>query len=297
MKEVKWNDRFNLGVDVIDQAHQRLFSIVGKLLALNEDSEKQRHACKEGIKYFKSYTLKHFAEEERYMQSINYGGFAMHKKLHDNLRTKTLPALEDELVEHDYSVESVQHFLGIFVGWLDGHIMIEDRAITGKNPNKWVHQPSEDITVSLIRAIKQSLQVLCQADAQLVSQLYGGEDFASGHVLCYRLSYSSKGKQNKKYQQVFLAYEESLILRTLGEILDLQLNRVDKTVVDAMKIISEEFMGYLRQFFVLDTKYILDRNDMQTFDQFVRNFDKEYPPYSLLFNAHGKGYFAFCVKP
>ena len=26
MAEIKWNDRFNLGVDEIDKAHQKLFS-------------------------------------------------------------------------------------------------------------------------------------------------------------------------------------------------------------------------------------------------------------------------------
>lgn len=293
MKEVKWNDRFNLGVAEIDSAHRKLFSIVAKLLSLNENSVKQRHACQEGIKYFKSYTLKHFAEEERYMQSIGYAGYDMHKKLHDNMRTRTLPALEEELEANDYSLESVQHFLGICVGWLNGHIMIEDRAITGKNPNKWVCQPSEDATEELAKAINQSLRVLCLSNSKLVSTLYGGEDFSSGRALCYRLNYVSK---DKKCVQVFLVYEDSLVLRTLGDILEMSLNRVDKTVVDAMKIISEQFMGYLRQFFLLDTKYTLDRIDMQTFEQFVRNFDKEYPPYSLLFNVEGRGYAAFCAR-
>ena len=27
--EIKWNNRFNIGVDSIDKAHQKLFSIVG----------------------------------------------------------------------------------------------------------------------------------------------------------------------------------------------------------------------------------------------------------------------------
>ena len=57
MNEVKWNDRFNLGVDSIDKAHQRLFSIIAKLIALNEDTAKQQYACREGIKYLKNYTL------------------------------------------------------------------------------------------------------------------------------------------------------------------------------------------------------------------------------------------------
>ena len=63
MAEIKWNDRFNLGVGIIDRAHQQLFAIVNKLVLLNEDAVKQQHACKEGIKFFKSYALKHFAQE------------------------------------------------------------------------------------------------------------------------------------------------------------------------------------------------------------------------------------------
>lgn len=293
LKEVKWNDRFNLGVDVIDRAHQRLFSIVDRMLALNEDSTKQHHACREGIKYFKSYTIKHFAEEEAYMQSINYPGYEIHKSLHANLRDQTLPALEAELEERDYCMESVQHFLGICVGWLNGHIMVEDRAIAGKNPNKWVHQPNEDILASLSKAVIQGLQTMCQADAHLISRHYSGEDFASDKTLCYRLSYCSKDKQRV---QVYLVFEESLILNTLNSILDQEFKKVDKTAIYAMKILSEQFVNYLGKHFPLDVKYILEKNDLQTYDQFVRIFDKQFPPYSLLFNTGGKGYFAIVIK-
>lgn len=293
LKEVKWNDRFNLGVDVIDRAHQRLFSIVGRMLALNEDSAKQRHACREGIKYFKSYTLKHFAEEEAYMQSINYPGYAVHKSLHENLRTQTLPALEAELEDRDYCIESVQHFLGICVGWLNGHIMIEDRAIAGKNPTKWVHRPEEDELADLSKAVTQGLHAMCQVEAQLISKHYSGEDFASDKTLCYRLSYRNKDKQQV---QVFLVFEESLILHTLNNILGEEFKRVDKTVISAMKILSEQFVDFLAGHFVLSSKYMLEKNDMQTYEQFVRTFDKQYPPYSLLFNTGGKGYFAIVIK-
>ena len=126
MSEVKWNDRFNIGVEIVDHAHRKLFSIVGKLLNLTEDAEKQKHACQEGIKYLKSYTKKHFAEEEAYMRKIGYQGYEIHKSLHDNLQNQTLPALEEEMEAQDYSAESIQHFLGICVGWLNVHIMIED---------------------------------------------------------------------------------------------------------------------------------------------------------------------------
>ena len=41
MNSVQWNDRFNIGVEIVDKAHRRLFSIVGKMIALNEDEQKR----------------------------------------------------------------------------------------------------------------------------------------------------------------------------------------------------------------------------------------------------------------
>lgn len=293
MREVKWNDRFNIGVDSIDKAHYRLFSIVDKLLNLNETETKQEHACREGIKYFKSYTLKHFADEEAYMQSINYSGYAVHKSLHDNMRDKTLPALEAELEERNYSPESVRHFLGICVGWLNGHIMVEDRAIVGKTTNKWIMQPSEDELASLEKAIVQALQSLFRIQAKLVSEHYSGEDISSGNTLCYRLNYRG---ESGDLLQVYLTYEERLILEILGEMFGKQIARADKTVVYAMKILSQQIMSLITKHFVLTDNYELEKNDLLTFDQFLRVFEKECPPYSLLFSTGGKGYFAFCVK-
>lgn len=293
MNEVKWNNRFNIGVDVIDKAHQKLFSIVGKLLALNEDATKQQHACREGVKYLKSYTFKHFLEEEAYMQSVNYSGYEIHKSLHDNMRDNLLPALEKELEEQQYSVEAVQHFLGICVGWLNGHIMIEDHAITGRTNNKWIHQPSDDKIVSLEKAITQALQKLFRTEAEVISNRYSGEDFSSGNTLCYRLIYRTSTNERL---QVFLLYEERMVLRTLSEVCGKQINKTDKTVVYAMKVLSQQFLSCVGQHFQLLDNYQLEKNDLLTFEQLVRTFDKSYPPYSLLFNMGGKGYFAFCVK-
>lgn len=292
MTEIKWNDRFNLGVEEIDKAHQKLFSIVNKLIAFTENPDKQQHACREGIKYFKSYTMKHFAEEEAYMQSIAYAGLPMHKSLHDNLRDKTLPALEEELEAQNYSVESVQHFIGICVGWLTGHIMVEDRAIIGKNANKWTHKPSDDKLASVIKAATQGLKSMCRSQVQLVSQHYSGESFASGNPLCYRLGYRSS---TNGQQQIYLVYEESVAIQTLNDILDMEIRRVDKTVADAMKMLSAQFVDYLIKHFPFSAKYELVKNDLLTFDQFASIFYKQCPACSLLFNVDGKGYVAMCI--
>lgn len=144
MTEIKWNDRFNIGVSSIDKAHQRLFSIVRKMVDFNDDEKDRQWVCTEGIKYFKNYALKHFADEEAYMKSIDYDGYETHKRIHDDLRDKTLPALEEDMEESGYSPESIQHFLGICIGWLTGHIMLEDHAITGRVANKWIYNTYVD---------------------------------------------------------------------------------------------------------------------------------------------------------
>lgn len=292
MAEIKWNDRFNLGVDEIDKAHQKLFSIVNKLIAFTENPAKQQHACKEGIKYFKSYTIKHFAEEEAYMQSIAYAGLPMHKSLHDNLRDNTLPALEAELEDQNYSIESVQHFIGICVGWLTGHIMVEDRAITGRNANKWVHTSSDDKMDSIIKASTQGLKTMCRTPIQLVSQHYSGEGFKVGKPLCYRLTYNHKSEQK---QQIHLVFEESVAILTLNNILDMDIKRIDRTVIDAMKMLSIQFIDYLYKYFPNNIKYTLGKSDLLTFDQFSKIFYKQAPACSLLFNVDNRGYIALCI--
>lgn len=293
MNTVKWNDRFNIGVDSIDKAHQRLFSIVSKLLTLNEDITKRQHACREGIKYFKSYTFKHFADEEAYMQSINYSGYAIHKSLHDNMRDKTIPALESELESQNYSKESIQHFLGICVGWLNAHIMVEDHAITGRTANKWVHQPSEDEMESLSKAVIQSLQELFRVKASLISHYYSGEDFSDGNTLCYRLTYRFAGGEPL---QVYLVYEERMALRFFSEMLGKPIPRTDKAVLHALKVLSQKCMERIGKHFSSTQECQLEKSDFLSFDQLLRIFEKTNPHYSLLFNTGEKGYFALCVN-
>ena len=134
MQQIQWQDRFNIGVEIIDQAHRELFSIVQKMLELYVERHENKFACVEGIKYFKAYAVKHFAEEEAYMREIGYSGYLAHKRHHDRMKRETLPALERALYSSDFSGEAVQRFIGVCTGWPTGHIMIEDKAIAGKIP-------------------------------------------------------------------------------------------------------------------------------------------------------------------
>lgn len=286
----EWKKQFNIGVDSIDHAHRKLFSIVRKLIHLSEDENNGPWACAEGIKYFKSYAIQHFTDEEAYMQSIGYQGYEVHKHLHDDMRSKTLPALEKDLLESNYSQESIHHFIGICLGWLTAHIMIEDRAITGKIPNRWKKDNAGKNITALEGALTDFVQKIWGLPAEIVSEHYNGENF--GNSMIVRLIYRSK---EKKKIQIFLVLEESLILHTVSSMLDMPLTKMDKLVANAVRELSQQIADQIILHFRLSLQYQLESSHFMTPEQFQTEFSAEYFSYSLLFNT-GTGYFAFCIK-
>lgn len=293
MEEIKWNQRFNIGVEIVDRAHQNLFSIVNKLILLNEDEAKREHACRQGIKYFKSYTVKHFAEEEAYMRKIAYGGYDKHKYIHDKMKNRTLPLLEQEMEDEKYSEKSVEHFMGVCIGWLNEHIVVEDRAIIQKNTDHWVHEVPGDEESSLEKAVVQAMKKMFQVDANIVSLHYSGENFYLGTKVCYRLSYRTA---KNTLLQVFFVYEDRQVLRQLSDILGRPVTRIDRIALSAVKILSEKFVNDIRTHFPLVAEQRLEKSEVITFDQFLRGFQIGAPSYSMLLDTGEYGKFAFCVR-
>ncbi len=289
-KKGKWDKRFNIGVDSIDNAHRKLFSIVRKLIHLSKDEHNGQWACAEGIKYFKNYTIEHFTDEEAYMQSIGYKGYEIHKHLHDDMRYKTLPALEKDLTKSNYSQESIHHFLGICLGWLTVHILIEDRAITGRISNKWKIDNAGADMDALESALTVTIQEIFRLQTEIVSEYYSGEDF--GNSLIIQLTYSST---DKKKMHIYMLLEESLVLGAVGDMLDMPLTKMDRLVMNTGKELSIRILKQLGIHCNLSSQYQLENSHFLTPEQFRKTFYLELFDYSLLLNT-GHGYFAFCVK-
>ncbi|MDE7273832.1 MAG: hemerythrin domain-containing protein [Lachnospiraceae bacterium] len=289
-KETEWNKQFNIGIDSIDNAHRKLFSIVRRLVHLSRDENNGQWACAEGIKYFKNYAIEHFTDEEAHMQSMGYKGYEIHKRLHDDMRYKTLTALEKELTESNYSQESIQHFLGICLGWLTAHILIEDRAITGKISNRWKTDHAGADQDALENALIATIQEIFRLPTEIVSEHYSGEDF--GTSLIIRLTYRSA---LKKRVQIFMVLENSLVLRAVSAMLDMPLTKMDKLVMNAGKELSLRIVEQLGIHCRLSSQYQLESSHIIAVEQFRKMFYMAVFDYSLLLNT-GHGYFAFCVK-
>ena len=282
-----WQDRFNIGVEVIDKEHRKLFNIINRLFTFSEQESKRRWVCEEGIKYFKDHAMKHFAEEEVYMASIHYPGFETHRRLHDNFRLKTLPELEKELAQTDFSPDAINHFLGVCTGWLIGHTLTEDHAIVGNVVCQWIDLLPEEQLTAMRQTILDLLYELFRLDARIISDRYSGEKFGKG--IYYRLAYeTSKGE---KWQSI-LAFEENLILGTMGKLLGSSSKKIDVMLMNATRYTARQFVDCIREHFPAADEYEFKHENLLSYEQFQRLFEKENPQCSLLFNT-GEGYFAY----
>lgn len=284
-----WKDEYNIGVDIIDREHKRLFKIINKLFPFGEEDKKSQWACQEGIKYFKEHAMKHFSEEEKYMSSIGYEGLKTHMHIHKGFRENTLPALERELERSNYSGDAVDHFLGVCAGWLLGHTLTEDRAITGEKDSTWAALLPEEEHKAMKQTICQLLYDMFQLESQVVSESYGGEKFGKG--VYYRLVYETK--QEKKWE-IILVFEEKLLVNTVGRVMGLQTNKLDTMLINAARYTAQQFVGRIHDLMPnVDLDEMLEEN-LLTYEQFREVFEREKPQFSMLFDT-GEGYFSYCV--
>ena len=286
--QLVWQDRFDIGVDVIDREHKKLFVILNKLLAYGKEEEKSQWVCQEAIKYFRDHAVQHFSEEEEYMKSIRYAGLETHMRIHSNFREKTLPALESELIRTKYAPDSVNHFIGVCAGWLIGHTLIEDHAITGKAVSKWNNLLPYEQQEAMKDKIMKLLYDMFRLNARVVSDCYGGEKFGNG--IYYRLIYATKEREK---WEIALIFEEKLIVNTIGGMMNTQSEEVNVMLMNAARYTARQFVERIRQHLPFaDSDEMIDEQ-LLTYEQFERVFDKQNPQVSLLFDT-GAGYFGYC---
>lgn len=289
-KQVIWKDEYNIGVDIIDNEHKRLFQVINHLFALERENKGNLKVYQDGIRFLKEHTKSHFEDEELYMRSINYMGLDMHCRIHKSFREETLPALEEELIREAYSQESMEHFLGVCAGWLLGHTMTEDRAIVGDKVSKWVNLlPDEEVKAMQV-VIISLIQDMFQLNSKLISDSYGGEKL--GKSVYYRLVYDTKEK-NKRLE-IILAFEEKLLINTVGKIMGTQSDKLDITLINTSRYVTKQFVWRVMQYFPTLELHEIKQENLLTYDKFVDIFDEKKPQVSFLFDT-GAGYFSYCV--
>ena len=285
MEKIMWDDRYKMGVEAVDRAHAKLFRIVNKLFDLSQDASANQAAYKEGIKYLEAYSMTHFSEEEAYMRSIRYGGYAEHKRIHDNFRNKTLISLKKDLELSGYSSSAVERFVGIMGSWMKEHIMLEDQAIVGKV----VRQKKRDLSTQIdiiSKTVHHAVKEVLQTETKLVSTEYKGQNIGNGYYCC---QYYQMG--GGVVLQLLLGVEDVLFLRGIERIPGIR--KREMTERDVLHVFGQLFerMGRL---FKVETKPEFGPENLLSRDNFRKEFMKGCPC-SLLFGTRS-GALAFCYR-
>lgn len=287
----EWSDEYNIGVKNIDDAHKQLFSIVSRILRNITDAnfEKNKMTCIEAIKYLKSYTIKHFTEEEAYQLSIGYPGYKMHKRVHDNMREVVVPALEREMVSSCYSKESMEHFIGACTGWLMAHVLVDDQAITGKSQNKWVKHADDRSIEDLENIMKNIIHKLCNTPATLVSKHYHGYELKE--LFCCSDKFVT---ESGEIYIVNSAVEKNVMSNVLSNILDKKVLELTGIMLPLVIEISSSFHSMVMEGFMPDVRREGETAVIRDKD-FYDSFKPVYPEYSMLWRTE-YGYLAFTMN-
>lgn len=290
MQQIQWRDRFNIGVEIIDQAHRGLFSIVQKIMDLYVERHQEKFACVEGIKYFKAYTLKHFAEEEAYMRKIGYPGYSAHKKIHDKMRYETLPELERLLYESDFSTEMIQRFIGTCTGWLTGHIIIEDRAILNQRTDESAPMRLDDERSVIQSVIISPLQEILGCPIQ-----FSGRFSIKDVILyerCYELTYRA---QDGTLLRVILVIGQDMLLHAAGLMFGMDFYEINEIVCFAAQEIAQNLIQRAAVSFGRQPdEFQMEKGRLLEHQEFIDLFQERPPQYSLLFRV-GQESFALCI--
>ena len=126
---IKWDDKYLIGVDEIDQQHKELFRIASDAYSLlkNEFYTDKYDKVVQLIEELKNYAIFHFETEQNYMIKIGYKRFFSHKIVHDNFvdHVKKID-LENMDENQDEYLSSIIMFI---VDWIENHILETDKQI------------------------------------------------------------------------------------------------------------------------------------------------------------------------
>jgi len=130
MYEMK--NEYLTGIEIIDEEHEMLFKIADKLYSLLHDQfipDKYDYIL-EVIGELKEYAKKHFADEEAYMESINYKRMFTQKIQHAEFIEK-MNSYHPEVIDSSQR-EACMDILDFINKWLVDHILENDLMIGEK---------------------------------------------------------------------------------------------------------------------------------------------------------------------
>ena len=126
---------YYIGIDMIDEEHKQLFKYADEAYELLHDEFTPDKYDRIDIilENLRNYTVKHFSDEEQYMESINYKKIFTQKVQHQEFIHKLDEFMEHHNDEVEDQDEQIMEILKYLTEWLVNHILYVD----GQIPKGW----------------------------------------------------------------------------------------------------------------------------------------------------------------
>ena len=114
MSIMKWSEKLDIGVNAMNLQHQKILDLMNNLHDLSSENaifSEQLRVLDE----LANYTVKHFKEEEQYMESIAYEGIVVHKKIHEDLLGKFSSHVKSIKESETLSDDFFNFLVGVFL--------------------------------------------------------------------------------------------------------------------------------------------------------------------------------------
>ncbi len=120
---IKWEDKFSVGISIIDEEHKKFIGIINKAILANEHIDNIEET-KEVIGEMLEYSDKHFSTEEAYMVKFKSPEYEWHRNVHLDFREKAIKSY-NKIIRGDYHIAN--ELLEYLKQWLVNHIQVTDK--------------------------------------------------------------------------------------------------------------------------------------------------------------------------
>ncbi|MDR0569220.1 MAG: bacteriohemerythrin [Spirochaetaceae bacterium] len=122
---VAWEDRYVIGIPVIDEQHQELLRLTNELYeACRQGDEVAGKLFKDTVRQTVDYVKEHFSGEEKILERVNYPELGPHKQEHENFVKKVI----DEVKNFEGGKTFVPNqFVRFLRDWILAHIAVSDK--------------------------------------------------------------------------------------------------------------------------------------------------------------------------
>lgn len=139
MANFKYDKRFSVGIQSIDEEHAKLFQLMEEIRS-SLSLGRGRQVIGSVLRDLLNYTQTHFVNEEALMVKYQYPDYTSHKQYHDNFVDTVVKATRDYLEGKTIPVVKIKELL---FDWLVEHIKEQDKRMATYLISKGV--PPQDL--------------------------------------------------------------------------------------------------------------------------------------------------------